>query len=271
QHTVSRLLGKLARSRITWFKNFLIRIFIRHFNVDMSEAAEEDYTKFPSFNAFFTRSLKPDARVMPEDPHAVISPVDGFISEFGAIQDQQLFQAKGHTYNLMALLGGDHEMVSHFHNGMFLTAYLSPRDYHRVHMPSSGILKSMTHVPGSLFSVNPETVAGVPNLFARNERVVCFFESDHGPLAVILVGAIVVASIATQWHGIVTPPTRSLLQRWSYVNNPMRFQRGAEIGHFEVGSTAIVLYGKNAISWGEGLKAGQMLRLGQVIGAQITC
>lgn len=266
---ISRFLGKLADSRIQWLKDFLIRHFIKHFDVDMSEAAQEDYQRYANFNEFFTRPLKAGARPMPEDVNVLACPVDGFISELGIIQDQQLFQAKGHTYELMALLGGDHEMVSNFRNGAFLTAYLSPRDYHRVHMPTSGILKKMIHVPGSLFSVNPQTVAGVPNLFARNERVVCYFESDCGPMAIILVGAIVVASIATTWQGIVTPPTKSLLQQWSYANNPIHLDRGAEMGHFDVGSTIILLFGKNAVQWGSGLKSGQVLRLGQAIGNHV--
>ena len=265
QHLVSRLVGKLARCRVKWLKNFLIRIFIKHFKVDMLEAMSEDYRSYPHFNDFFTRPLRAGIRPQPEDPKAIACPVDGVVSELGTIQEQQIFQAKGHTYNLVSLLGGDHEMASQFHHGVFLTAYLSPKDYHRVHMPAAGTLQKMIHVPGALFSVNPYTVESVPNLFARNERVVCYFDSDHGPMAIIMVGAIIVASIATTWQGIVTPPTRALLQQWSYQNNPIHLNRGDEMGHFEVGSTAIVLFGKDAVQWAPELKATQTIRLGQAI------
>lgn len=265
QHLVSRFFGKLARCQITWIKNFLIRLFIKHFYVDMSEAVQEDYRSYPNFNEFFTRALKPGVRKQPEDPSIIACPVDGYISEFGQINDQQIFQAKGHHYNLMSLLGGDHEWAMRFRHGEFFTAYLSPRDYHRIHMPANGTLKKMIHVPGKLFSVNPETVSKVPHLFARNERVICLFETSSGPMAIILVGAIIVASIATAWQGIITPPTRSVLQQWNYENNPLQLNRGDEMGHFEVGSTAILLFGKDTIAWQSGLASGQTIRLGQPI------
>lgn len=270
QHLISRVFGKLARCRVKWLKNFLIHLFIKHYNVNMSEAMQEDYRAYASFNEFFTRPLKPDIRVWPHTPKVIACPVDGFISEWGQIQNEQIFQAKGHTYNLRDLLGGDHELATQFHGGNFFTAYLSPKDYHRVHMPASGTLKKMIHVPGNLFSVNPYTVNNVPNLFARNERVICFFDSDHGPMAVIMVGAIIVASIAITWHGIVTPPTQHNLQEWNYADGAIQLNRGDEMGHFEVGSTAIILFGKNSVQWDSHLKPSQTIRLGQVIGSVYT-
>ena len=266
QHLVSRFVGKLARCRVKWLKNFLIRLFIQFYKVNMSEAVQEDYRCYTTFNEFFTRLLKPTLRSQPSDTAAIACPVDGFISELGQIQDQQLFQAKGHFYDLSNLLGGDHHKAMSFRNGVFFTAYLSPKDYHRVHMPASGTLKKMVHVPGALFSVNPYSVKHVPNLFARNERVICFFESEHGPMAVIMVGAINVASIGIKWHGLVTPPTSALIQQWHYEDNPIHLNRGDEMGYFELGSTAIVLFGKGAVQWASCLSANQAIQLGQPIG-----
>lgn len=266
QHGISRCLGKLAHCRIRWLKNFLIRLFIQHYQVDLSEAEHEDYREYVHFNAFFTRLLKPGARPMPQDPQALACPVDGEVSQLGAIHGEQIFQAKGHAYSLEALLGGDASLANLFHNGEFLTAYLSPKDYHRVHMPIAGRLKKMIHVPGALFSVNHETVENVDGLFARNERVVCLFETEVGPMAVILVAAIVVAGIVVPWHGRVTPPKQQAIQEWNYSEQEIYLKRGEEMGLFEVGSTAIILFPENTMQWHDSLESASLIRLGQEIG-----
>jgi phosphatidylserine decarboxylase len=269
QHSVSRLVGKLASCRVGWLKNFFIRWFIKQYKVDMSEAKQSDYREYPNFNAFFTRPLKADARVFPDDVHQLACPVDGYVSELGPIRHDQLFQAKGHYFKLLDLLGGDEAMATQFYDGHFLTAYLSPKDYHRIHMPIAGQLQKMIHVPGDLFSVNPYTVTHVPSLFARNERVVCLFDTDLGPMVIILVGAVIVASIATVWHGVVTPPTSKTIQQWDYGHQNVLLNRGEEMGHFQLGSTAIVLFGKDRILWDSTLKAGDALKMGQGVALKI--
>ena len=262
QHGLSRLVGKLASCRCGWLKDAFIRWFIKQYKVDMSEAEQEDYRAYESFNEFFTRRLKAGARSIPEDPNIIVCPVDGFVSHLGRIKENQLLQAKGHQYTLQDLLVDD-DMARQFVNGNFLTAYLSPKDYHRIHMPVTGRLKKMIHVPGYLFSVNPYTVTQVPRLFARNERVVCFFETECGPMTLILVGAVIVASIATIWHGIVTPPTTSAIQQWDYGDQNIVLNRGDEMGRFLLGSTAIVLFGPERISWDSALSSNTPLKLGQ--------
>ncbi len=269
QHFLSRLTGRLANCRVNWLKNFMIRWFIRRYGVNMEEAAPSDYTAYPDFNAFFTRPLRAGVRPMPEDPNAIVSPVDGFVSELGRIKNNQLLQAKGHHYDLGNLLGGDAAMAAHFTKGHFFTAYLSPKDYHRVHMPISGHLIKMIYVPGILFSVNPYTVSHIPSLFARNERMIALFETALGPMAVILVGAIIVASIATVWHGIVTPPIGSCIQQWDYADQTISFDRGEEMGHFQLGSTVILLFGANRLSWDLSLKSENSLQMGRLIGARV--
>lgn len=232
----------------------------------MSEALEEDYHSYEHFNAFFTRVLKPEVRSMPYDLNAIACPVDGSISELGIIDDDRLIQAKGHHYDLVSLLGGNQQLASSFRHGHFFTAYLAPKDYHRIHMPVMGMLKKMIYVPGSLFSVNPRTAAGLPNLFARNERVICFFETDCGLMAMILVGAIIVASVETHWHGLVAPSKLNAVQEWDYPEDLVRLERGHEMGLFQLGSTVIVLFDENSVSWESDLKGGQEIRLGQKIG-----
>ncbi len=269
QHLLSRLFGLLARCRIRWIKNFLIQRFIQHYKVDMSEAIHEDFHSYAHFNAFFTRSLRAGLRSWSDDPKVILSPVDGAISAFGALQEQHLFQAKGKSYSLLDLLGGDQQQAAQFCGGTFLTAYLSPKDYHRVHMPASGVLKKMVYVPGRLFSVNPYTVQRVPRLFARNERVIAYFETDHGPMAVIMVGALLVASIVVQWHGMVRP-TRIALEQWCYDHRPIVLNRGDEMGHFMIGSTVIVLFGKGVMQWDSTLQALQRVRMGKTVGNFLT-
>jgi len=266
QHTLSRLLGRAADSRIEWLKNTLITRFIRAFDVDMSEAAEPDATRYASFNDFFTRALKPNARPLAQ--HGLCCPADGAISQIGTIEHDTLLQAKGIHYSLQALLGETGDRAEDFIGGNFATIYLSPRDYHRVHIPLTGTLKCMTYVPGKLFSVNTTTAQHVPNLFARNERVIAYFDTEIGPMAVILVGAVIVASIETAWAGLVTPPKRTL-STVHYGNTDeakLSFVRGAEIGRFRLGSTAIVLTPPNTVEWLANLRPGQAVKMGQALG-----
>ena len=211
---LTQLAGRAASARLGDLTQAAIRRFVARYGVDMSEAANPDITSYASFNDFFTRALKPGARPLAQAD--LLCPVDGAISQLGAIAVDQIFQAKGHCYSTTALLGGDAALAAQFQNGHFATIYLSPRDYHRIHMPCDGTLRSMVHVPGSLFSVNPTTARGVPELFARNERVVCLFDSPAGPFVLVLVGATIVGSMATVWHGQVNPPRTGVVRQWDY-------------------------------------------------------
>lgn len=270
QHTISRLMGVLARCKISALKNAAIKKFISHYHVNMEEAAISDYKQYAHFNAFFTRHLKSGIRLAPADPTAIVSPVDGCISQIGNIEGDRLLQAKGHEYTLTALLGGDVALAKSFEEGRFLTAYLSPRDYHRIHMPIAGKLTRMIHVPGNLFSVNPKTVLGVEELFVRNERVISLFETSLGKLALIAVGAIVVGSIATRWQGVVTPPSRKQITEWNYLDQNIVYDRGEEMGYFELGSTIIVLFQSGAMDWDSTLVADKPLKLNQPIGYKLA-
>lgn len=269
-HLISRAVHCFVESRMSWLKNALIRTIIKHYHVDMSEAQHERPESYGSFNEFFTRPLKAGARPLPEDPDAVVSPADGVISQIGAIDNGRLFQAKGHDYSLVELLGGDLELARSFMGGRFATIYLSPRDYHRVHSPAKGRLRRMIHIPGRLFSVNQATVEHVPNLFARNERVVSIFDTEQGPMAVIMVGAMIVASIETVWAGLVTPWRRQV-RRFEYgadTGQDIELARGDELGRFKLGSTAIVLFGKQQVDWLEQLQAGSPVKMGEALGRQ---
>lgn len=234
------LAGKLAGLRAGALTTQLIRWFVGRYGVNMTEAANPDVAAYPTFNEFFTRPLKPGAR--PLAPASLICPVDGAISQFGRIAQDQIFQAKGHTYSTTALVGGDALLARQFDDGSFATIYLSPKDYHRIHMPCAGKLQRMIHVPGDLFSVNPVTARAVPGLFARNERVVCVFASDHGPFVLVLVGATIVGSMATVWHGVVNPPRPGTLRDWRYETQDIRLQLGEEMGRFLLGSTVVLLF-----------------------------
>lgn len=227
----------------------------------MSESMGGQAQNYCDFNAFFTRLLKPQLRPLAKD---LISPADGEISEIGKIHEGHIFQAKNHHFSLSTLFGGDNELASLFENGEYATFYLSPKDYHRVHMPISGQLKLMMHIPGKLFSVNQRTARTVPDLFAKNERVITLFETEKGKVAVILVGAMIVASIATQWAGIVTPPRKFGIQRWTY--DDIILEKGEEMGHFQLGSTVIVLFQANQVKWDASLKNGYIVKMGQKIG-----
>lgn len=267
-HSLSRLMGRVTRCTKPAFKNWFIPRFIRLFNVDMSEAAEESPSSYACFNDFFTRALKPGARPLAAGNNTVACPADGVLSQFGPISADRLIQAKGRDYRLLDLLGGDEQLAGEFQDGQFATVYLSPRDYHRMHMPLGGKLREMIHVPGRLFSVNRATTSVIPNLFARNERVIAIFDTEAGPMALILVGAIFVASIDTVWHGAVTPPSADAIQRWRYDDKPIRLERGAEMGRFNMGSTIIVLFGKNRMDWQNDLAEGVSVRVGQGLGVR---
>ena len=262
---LTRFLGWLSGKRAGAATHAAIRWFIGRYGVNMSEAAESAVNSYPSFNDFFTRALKPDARPLADAKW--LCPVDGAISQFGTLERDRIFQAKGHTYTSRALVGGDAALAAHFDGGAFATLYLSPKDYHRIHMPCRGTLGRMIHVPGELFSVNPTTARGVPNLFARNERVVCLFDSEHGPFVLALVGATIVGSMATVWHGVVNPPRPGVLRVWDYTGRDIVLERGAEMGRFLLGSTVVMLFPKNTLSFNPVWKPGGAIRMGEVMGA----
>lgn len=271
QHMLSRGIGRLAECETPWFKNRLIAWFIKRYQVNMSEAQLEDPSAYRHFNDFFTRALKEDARPLDDNEKAVVSPADGAISQLGEIEHGRIFQAKGHSFSLLELLGGDAERAAPFMGGSFSTVYLSPKDYHRVHMPLTGILREMVYIPGHLFSVNQTTVGNVPELFARNERVACIFDTEQGPMAVVLVGAMIVASIETVWAGLVTPPIRTL-RSYDYsqaARQPITLEKGAEMGRFKLGSTAIVLFGPNHVTWDTTLQPASAVKVGQCLAVEI--
>ncbi|MFT5276877.1 MAG: phosphatidylserine decarboxylase [Glaciecola sp.] len=262
KHLVSRMVGWLAAAEAGAITQFFIKIFIKSFNVDMDEAKHSDPAHYLSFNAFFTRELKEDIRPIEGDNQQLCHSVDGRVSQFGKIIGDDVFQAKGHNYSLTTLLGGKPELASAFKGGDFATIYLSPKDYHRIHMPIDGKLTDMLHVPGELFSVNPLTAENVPGLFARNERVVTIFDTSVGKVAIVLVGATIVASIETVWAGNITPPAGKTVQHWQYENQDIELSKGDEMGRFKLGSTIVVCFEPNAIEFAE-LEAGMVTRLGQ--------
>ncbi len=268
-HLVSRAVLKLTRIE-SRFTAPAIRRFIKLFDVDMQDATQNDINSFKSFNAFFTRALKPTARPICEGSNEIASPADGKISAIGPIENGMLFQAKKHQYSLEALLGGDTHAAQRLANGNFTTIYLSPRDYHRLHMPRAGKLLSQTHIPGRLFSVGPHTVRTVPNLFARNERVVAQFETDAGLMALVLVGAINVAAIETVWRGLVTPPQSKRISRIEYDDKPdVYLDKGEEMGRFNMGSTIVVLL-ENSSQWRVDMQADDAVKMGQFLGTVKT-
>ena len=267
QHLLSRETGWLANLRHpVWLKNWLIHIFIKRFKVDMTEAAEPDPTRYASFNEFFTRPLREGAR--PLAAADLVCPADGAISQLGPIEFGRIFQAKGQTFSTVELLGGDTRRATQFIDGNFATIYLSPRDYHRVHMPIKGRLTATSYIPGQLFSVNQVTAENVPRLFARNERLVCYFDTAAGPMALILVGAMIVAGIETVWSGQVAPPTSTPVFR-DYVSLPesVELEQGAEMGRFMLGSTVILLFPKGAVEFDASYLAGSATRLGESFGS----
>ncbi len=277
KRTLTRLAGAIASWQGGAWTTRLIRWFVGRYGVDISEAANTDLASYASFNDFFTRALRPGAR--PLAAADLVCPVDGAISQFGAIERDQIVQAKGHRYSTTALLGGDTALAARFDDGHFATLYLSPRDYHRIHMPCTGRLRRMTYVPGALFSVNPATARGVPGLFARNERVVCIFDAAPAsplsgaqaaataepPFAMVLVGATIVGSIATAWHGVVNPPRPGRVRHWRYDARDITLRQGDEMGRFLLGSTVVLLFPAGALRFNPAWAPGRSIRLGEAM------
>jgi phosphatidylserine decarboxylase len=257
------LAGKLASAEAGRLTTRVIRWFVGRYGVNMAEAANPDIASYKSFNEFFTRPLQAGAR--PAADAAYLCPVDGAISQFGPINRDQIFQAKGHSYSTTALVGGDRELAKRFENGSFATLYLSPRDYHRIHMPCDGKLIRMIYVPGALFSVNPTTARGVPGLFARNERVVCVFESANGPFVLTLVGATIVGSMATIWHGVVNPPRAGVIREWRYDEQNIVLKKGDEMGRFLLGSTVVMLFPKDTLQFNPDWAPARAIRMGEAM------
>lgn len=260
---LTRLAGRLAGAQAGGLTTAVIRWFIGRYGVNMAEAAQPDPSAYASFNDFFTRPLKAGAR--PLAPATWVSPVDGAISQLGPIARDQVFQAKGHHYSTTALVGGDATLAAQFDDGFFATLYLSPRDYHRIHMPCEGRLRRMIHVPGELFSVNPTTARGVPGLFARNERVVCVFDTLHGPLVLVLVGATIVGSMATVWHGVVNPPRPGTVRDWRYDDQAIVLRQGEEMGRFLLGSTVVMLWPRQPLTFTPDWVATRPIRMGEAM------
>jgi len=260
---MTRLAGTLASAKLGAFTTWVIKRFVQRYNVNMAEAVHPDPAHYASFNEFFTRPLKEGARPLANT--SWVCPVDGAISQCGAIERDQIFQAKGHQYSTRALVGGDAELAAQFQNGQFATLYLSPRDYHRIHMPIAGKLLRMVHVPGDLFSVNPTTARGVPGLFARNERVVCEFETDKGPMVLVLVGATIVGSMATVWHGQVNPPRPGMVREWHYAAQDIQLKLGEEMGRFLLGSTVVMLFPENSIQFPKDWVSTRPIQLGEAM------
>lgn len=261
------LAGKFANLRAGALTHAVIRRFVAHYKVDMAEAAEPRIERYPTFNEFFTRPLRPGVRPIADAPF--VCPVDASISQFGPIERDQLFQAKGHSYSTRALLGGDQALAHRFDDGHFATLYLAPRDYHRIHMPCDGRLVRMIYVPGDLFSVNPLTARHVPSLFARNERVVCVFDTACGPFVNVLVGATIVGSVATVWHGVVNPPRSRTIREWRYEDREIVLAKGQEMGRFLLGSTVVMLFPKNVLTFVPDWAPSRAVRLGEPMAAAV--
>ena len=269
KQALTHFAGWVASKERGWVTTEIIRRFVAKYQVNMGEALDSDIASYKSFNDFFTRALKPGARPLAESD--LICPVDGAISQFGAIEKDQIFQAKGHHYSTTAVVGGDTALAAQFESGSFATLYLSPKDYHRIHMPCDGRLTRMIYVPGDLFSVNPVTARGVPGLFARNERTVCVFESLRGPFALSLVGATIVGSMATVWHGVVNPPRLAAVREWRYPHASnastaaIELKKGDEMGRFLLGSTVVMLFPKAALGFNPAWEPGRVIRLGEAM------
>jgi len=256
--------GRIAGAKGGAMTTRLIRWFVGRYNVNMDEALDPDITHYTSFNDFFTRALRPEARPLAKADY--VCPVDGRISQFGKIDKDQIFQAKGHNFSTTALVGGDTALAAQFEHGSFANLYLSPRDYHRIHMPCDGRLTRMIYVPGELFSVNPTTARGIPGLFARNERVVCVFDTANGPFVMTLVGATIVGSMATVWHGVVNPPRTGEIRDWSYANDNVVLKQGEELGRFLLGSTVVMLFPKDTVQFNANWEPAGPVQLGEVMG-----
>ena len=253
-----------ARAQGGGLTHAVIRRFVARYGVNMAEAANPDISSYTSFNDFFTRALREGVRPLAEADY--VCPVDGAISQFGAIERDQIFQAKGHSYSTRALLAGDARLAAEFEHGQFATIYLSPKDYHRIHMPCAGRLLRMDYVPGDLFSVNPTTARGVPGLFARNERVVCSFDTARGPFVLVLVGATIVGSMATVWHGVVNPPRPADVRHFDYAGQHIELAKGAEMGRFLLGSTVVMLWPKATLKFNPDWAPARLVRVGEAMG-----
>ena len=263
---LTQLAGWFAQQKWGAVTHFVIKVFAKKYNVDMSEAKKENFSDYESFNQFFIRELKDGARKINENPTALCLPADGRVSQIGHIDDERLLQAKGHFFSLSDLLAGDEELVNTFKNGEFATIYLSPRDYHRVHMPCDATLRKMIYVPGDLFSVNPFLAEHVPNLFARNERVICVFDTAFGPMVQILVGATITASMSTVWAGVINPPRTGEIKVWTYQgDNAIKLTKGQEMGAFQLGSTVINLFPANSVTLAEHLEVDVPVRMGEIL------
>ena len=263
---LTQLAGWFAKQKWGAVTHFVIKAFAKKYNVDMSEAKKENFSDYESFNQFFIRELKDDARKINENLTALCLPADGRVSQIGHIDDDRLLQAKGHFFSLSDLLAGDEELVHSFKNGEFATIYLSPRDYHRVHMPCDATLRKMIYVPGDLFSVNPFLAEHVPNLFARNERVICVFDTAFGPMAQILVGATITASMSTVWAGVINPPRTGEVKVWTYQgDSAIKLTKGQEMGAFQLGSTVINLFPANSVTLAEHLEVDVPVRMGEIL------
>ena len=267
QHLISKIIGSFAASKNKKIKNIFISFFINKYEINMKEALEENPLDYQSFNAFFTRRLKPGIRNFSKDKNCISSPVDGEISQIGSIKTGKLFQAKGRLFSLLEFLGGEEDLEKKFFDGEFATIYLSPKDYHRIHMPFSGRLKSMNYIPGDLFSVNPVTVDSVDNLFSRNERLSCIFETEKGYMAVVLVGAMIVSGIRVSW-GTFNFKINRTIQRWDYPRTgegSVFLKKGVELGQFFLGSTVVLCFPNNQVRWVDGLNQSSVVRLGQTL------
>lgn len=264
---LTELAGWGASRQGGWLTKTVIDLFIWFYKVDMNEALQADTASYRTFNDFFARPLKEGARTLNADATLLAQPADGAVSQLGKIDENLLFQAKGHYYSLEALLAGNEERARQFYHGQFITTYLAPKDYHRVHMPCNGVLREMVYVPGDLYSVNPLTADNIPNLFARNERVICYFDTDFGPMVQILVGATIVGSIETIWAGTITPPREGVIKRWHYpgADDPaaIALLKGEEMGRFKLGSTVINLFPQDSVIFSEGLTAQSITRMGE--------
>ena len=265
---LTSLFGWLAKKQLGSVTTWIIQGFMKLYKIDLSEAKLENAKDYKTFNDFFARKLKEDARPIDDAVNSIVMPADGVISQFGTIQDNLLLQAKGHYYSLESLLACHSDMIKFFKHGSYATTYLSPKNYHRFHMPCDGVLREMIYVPGSLFSVSQATTECIPNIFARNERVICLFETDFGPMAQILVGATIVGSIEVQWEGCITPPREGIMKRWVY-SGEVKLAKGQDMGCFKLGSTVITLFASNTIEFDSHLKVGNTTRVGQKLAERI--
>jgi phosphatidylserine decarboxylase len=267
QHGLSKFAGQLADSHHPLIKNRFINWFVKQYQVNMEEALIEEPEAYPSFNEFFTRALKPGARPIDETAGGIVSPVDGAVSQLGRIEEEEIFQAKGQSFDLTRLLGGDPGTAEPFVDGEFATLYLSPKDYHRIHMPIAGTLKKTVYIPGKLFSVNPSTAQRVPQLFARNERFVAIFDTELGPMAMVLVGAMIVASIETVWSGLIKRKGHTPITTHYNDENPIHLKKGEEMGRFKLGSTVVLCFPKGKMQWDSALKTESIIRMGKKVGS----